>query len=172
MSYVIFPQFNSKTPIDIMLRYCCFSQVCFKHPDLLKQAREACVAKRRELCTAARARRFDRSEVGVLTTSLPEVMKSSVEVLTASLPEEMTPSNGTFTKLLPDNVSSPIGALTTSLPGVVTSPIGAVSNPPLSVTDAEDERSKIPFGSMMNIEEDYRQQLGNYLIEICFVNSI
>ncbi len=157
MSYVIFPQFNSKTPIDIMLRYCCFSQVCFKHPDLLKQAREACVAKRRELCTAARARRFDRSEVGVLTTSLPE---------------EMTPSNGTFTKLLPDNVSSPIGALTTSLPGVVTSPIGAVSNPPLSVTDAEDERSKIPFGSMMNIEEDYRQQLGNYLIEICFVNSI
>jgi hypothetical protein len=140
-----------------MLRYCCFSQVCFKHPDLLKQAREACVAKRRELCTAARARRFDRSEVGVLTTSLPE---------------EMTPSNGTFTKLLPDNVSSPIGALTTSLPGVVTSPIGAVSNPPLSVTDAEDERSKIPFGSMMNIEEDYRQQLGNYLIEICFVNSI
>jgi hypothetical protein len=157
VSYVIFPQFNSKTPIDIMLRYCCFSQVCFKHPDLLKQAREACVAKRRELCTAARARRFDRSEVGVLTTSLPE---------------EMTPSNGTFTKLLPDNVSSPIGALTTSLPGVVTSPIGAVSNPPLSVTDAEDERSKIPFGSMMNIEEDYRQQLGNYLIEICFVNSI
>jgi hypothetical protein len=73
---------------------------------------------------------------------------------------------------LPDNVSSPIGALTTSLPGVVTSPIGAVSNPPLSVTDAEDERSKIPFGSMMNIEEDYRQQLGNYLIGICFVNSI
>ena len=38
-----------------------FFQVCFKHPDLLKQAREACVAKRKEVGSAARARKFDRS---------------------------------------------------------------------------------------------------------------
>ena len=63
----------------------CLYQVCFKHPDLLKQAREACVAKRQELCTSARARRFDRpvtssstsvtSPVGVAATLGAETSK-------------------------------------------------------------------------------------------------
>jgi len=89
-------------------------KVCFKHPDLLKQAREACVAKRRELCTAARARRFDRSSTS--SAALGSSIATSVAY----------------------------------------------------DTQDEQERSKIPFTSLMNLEEEYTLGIQKYRRPLLF----
>jgi len=80
----------------------------------LKQAREACVAKRRELCTAARARRFDRSSTSSAT------LGSSIATSVAY------------------------------------------------DTQDEQERSKIPFASLMNLEEEYTLGIQKYRRPLLF----